>query len=152
MNVTCDKGEIMLRRSFLGLLPVVSLSFFGLKKKERELRFVTFGTTKQYFDENNEVYLHVLADGKKHWFKNGRLHREDGPAKEFPNGEKFWLQNGQLHRVDGPACEYLDGTKCWYQNGQRHRDGGPAVECSNGTKSWYKNGRILPSRIQHRWV
>ena len=32
--------------------------------------------------------------GRKHWLKNGKYHREDGPAIEWPNGEKFWYKNG----------------------------------------------------------
>ncbi|HEV8414169.1 MAG TPA: hypothetical protein VGQ49_11280 [Bryobacteraceae bacterium] len=28
------------------------------------------------------------------WFKNGSLHRSDGPAVEFKSGEKFWFLNG----------------------------------------------------------
>jgi hypothetical protein len=33
------------------------------------------------------------------------------------NGDKFWYKNGELHREDGPAVEYYDGTKKWYLNG-----------------------------------
>ena len=29
------------------------------------------------------------------WFKNGSLHRTDGPAVEFKDGEKFWFLNGK---------------------------------------------------------
>ena len=28
------------------------------------------------------------------WFKNGSLHRSDGPAVEFTSGEKHWFLNG----------------------------------------------------------
>jgi hypothetical protein len=31
------------------------------------------------------------------------------------NSTKFWL-NGQLHREDGPAVEYPSGAKSWYLN------------------------------------
>jgi len=43
--------------------------------------------------------------GNKFWYKNGELHREDGPAIEYANGNKFWYKNGELHREDGPAIE-----------------------------------------------
>ena len=29
------------------------------------------------------------------WFKNGALHRTDGPAVEFKDGQKFWFLNGK---------------------------------------------------------
>ena len=28
------------------------------------------------------------------WFKNGKIHREDGPAIEFAGGTKYWFLNG----------------------------------------------------------
>ena len=31
-------------------------------------------------------------------------------------GVKEWRINGKLHREDGPAVEYPDGTKLWYYN------------------------------------
>lgn len=29
------------------------------------------------------------------WFKNGVLHRSDGPAVEFKSGRKFWFLDGK---------------------------------------------------------
>ena len=43
------------------------------------------------------------ADGEKEWRKNGRFHREDGPAYIRKDGYKSW---------------YLDGT-CVWQSGYR---------------------------------
>jgi len=37
----------------------------------------------------------IDEDNDKHWFKNGKLHREDGPALEFANDDKFWYLNGK---------------------------------------------------------
>ena len=34
------------------------------------------------------------ADGTKKWYRNGKLHREDGPAIERADGSKEWLRNG----------------------------------------------------------
>ena len=28
------------------------------------------------------------ADGDKFWFKDGKFHREDGPAREYADGSK----------------------------------------------------------------
>jgi len=82
----------------------------------------------------------VDFDGTKRWYLNGKLHREDGPAVEWPNGSKYWYLNDKLHREDGPAVELPDGTKRWCLNNQYHREGGPAIEWANGTKEWYLNG------------
>jgi len=60
--------------------------------------------------------LYVDSDGSRHWYKDGLLHREDGPAVEHSSGTKEWGINGQLHREDGPAIERLDGDKHWYLN------------------------------------
>ena len=78
--------------------------------------------------------------------KEGRFHREDGPAIECADGDKFWYQNGELHRDGGPACEYTKGDKSWYKNGNLHREDGPAREYANGYKVWYINGRELSEK------
>ena len=35
----------------------------------------------------------------------------------FSNGIKHWYLNGKRHREDGPAIEWADGSKSWYLNG-----------------------------------
>ncbi len=52
--------------------------------------------------------------GTVRWYKDDKLHREDGPAIEYEGGAKAWYVNGKLHREDGPAWEASDGTKYWY--------------------------------------
>lgn len=42
-------------------------------------------------------------DGKTRWYKDGVLHREDGPAVIGKDEHKEWWVNGKLHREDGPA-------------------------------------------------
>ena len=32
----------------------------------------------------------------KSWFRNGRLHREDGPAIEYTDGRKEWYLYGKM--------------------------------------------------------
>ena len=59
----------------------------------------------------------------------------------YPQGSREWYRNGKLHREDGPALERSDGTKEWYKEGRLHREDGPAIEWSDGTKEWYRNGR-----------
>ena len=83
--------------------------------------------------------VRVYADGDKHWYLNGELHREDGPAIEWTDGSKFWFFNGKRHREDGPAVEWADGSKSWYLNGEPHREDGPAYESADGSKYWFLN-------------
>lgn len=53
----------------------------------------------------------------ENWYKNGVLHREDGPA--VVNGIHIeWHLNGKLHRTDGPAMQYYDIEE-WYINGEK---------------------------------
>jgi len=35
-------------------------------------------------------------DGDIVWFKNGVIHRSDGPAMELKNGDKVWALNGKV--------------------------------------------------------
>ncbi len=87
--------------------------------------------------------LKIEKDGTKHWYLNGKLHREDGPAVENPDGIKLWYLKGELHREDSPAVEYANGGKRWYLNDKLHREDGPAVEYANGEKRWYLNGKSV---------
>jgi hypothetical protein len=80
-------------------------------------------------------------DGEAHWYLNGKLHREGGPAIERPCGSKSWFFNGELHRVDGPAVEAPNGERHWYLNDKRHRIGGPAIEMEGGERFWFINNR-----------
>lgn len=93
----------------------------------------------------------AVFDEKKEYvkyYKNGMLHRLDGPAvvkPEYIGGcyEEEWYVNGKLHRdEDKPAfihgARYMtnenealyrikdDFEYVWYKNGKQHRIGGPA--------------------------
>ena len=86
----------------------------------------------------------VIVDpfGSRRHFKDGHLHRDDGPAVEALNGTLVWCVNGQRHRVDGPAIEYCDGSMHWYRAGRFHREDGPAIEGADGSKEWWVNGEF----------
>jgi len=49
-----------------------------------------------------------------------RHHYIDGDRRfvEFVDGIKHWYLNGKLHREDGPAVVGLSGIKYYYINGQ----------------------------------
>jgi hypothetical protein len=62
----------------------------------------------------------TLDDQAIHYYVNGKFHRTDGPALEYPNGTKYWCKEGKQHRLDGPAVEYTSGEKSWYVEGKRY--------------------------------
>ena len=63
----------------------------------------------------------VDKDGTIHYKnKNGRLHREDGPAYEETSGYKSWLIKGKWHREDGPARIFTDGYEMYYLNDKKY--------------------------------
>ena len=64
-------------------------------------------------------------DGAKRWYKEGNLHREDGPAVENSHGTKKWYKEGKLHRADGPACEWADEDRDWYLEGNFYKQINP---------------------------
>jgi phenylpyruvate tautomerase PptA (4-oxalocrotonate tautomerase family) len=61
----------------------------------------------------------VYECGTQHWYLNGELHREDGPAVKWADGTCHWYVNGKLHREDGPATIREDGTRYWWLNGKQ---------------------------------
>ena len=72
--------------------------------------------------------LEITSNGTKHWYENGRLHREDGPAAEYPSGRKDWYLYGVPHRVDGPAFELADGTVSYWLRGLEWKEADFNVE------------------------
>ena len=62
---------------------------------------------------------------------------------KFSNGDKAWYKEGKLHREDGPAVEFANGSKEWYKENKLHREDGPAVEYANGNKEYWLNSRYL---------
>jgi hypothetical protein len=102
--------------------------------------------------------------GNKYWYKDDKLHREDGPAAEFVSGDKHWYKDNNLHREDGPAIERFDGSKGWWYKGiyagegdqpdpvlwerltSVEINGGPLlngyVVDLHGVKCWFKAGQL----------
>ena len=88
----------------------------------------------------------------KHYYLNGKLHREDGPAVEYANGDKLYYLNGKCHREDGPAIERANGDKAYYLNKKLHREDGPAIEYTDGSKYYYLNGKCLSEKEYFKWM
>jgi hypothetical protein len=68
---------------------------------------------KRKYIVSNELGIFCYSDRKK-----TVLHREDGPAVEYPNGDKYWFYNNKLHRSDGPAIEWANGQFGYYIHDQ----------------------------------
>jgi hypothetical protein len=75
-----------------------------------------------YHDNHKDIYYNDITNKPLNgigqngtyviWCKNGKLHREDGPACNFGAGPE-WFINGKRHRLDGPAiihAEYFKPT------------------------------------------
>jgi len=69
---------------------------------------INHGTQEHYEIDNDKVI--------QRWYKNGELHREDGPAVIIGSIQKWYL-DGRLHRVDGPAVIDNDHQE-WWVNGE----------------------------------
>jgi hypothetical protein len=65
---------------------------------------------------------HTDSYGTEYWYKDGKIHREDGPAYISKNGTKAWYKDGDLHREDGPAVIHPNGTQYWYLNDKHITD------------------------------
>ncbi|MFW2513870.1 hypothetical protein ACNI3K_08850 [Demequina sp. SO4-13] len=69
------------------------------------------------------------------WYINGRLSREDGPARVHADGTLEFWSNGVRNRTSGPAIQYprpyagwASGPDEYWQRGALHRIDGPARE------------------------
>ena len=81
--------------------------------------------------------LIIGRHGSKLWYKDDKLHNENGPAIIYDDGKSQWYLNGKLHREDGPAVIYSNGDKVWALNGEYHRVDGPAFESIDGDRAWF---------------
>jgi len=80
------------------------------------------------------------SDGTQKWYKNGKVHREDGPAVIYSNGTQYWYKNGEFHREDGPTVIHVDGKQYWYLNDKKYsRD--------NYYRELYKQGKITKTEL-----
>ena len=74
----------------------------------------------KYLKIVNDSYLYFCKRdlGKKLSYNNMLMSRIDGPANiNLVKGERYWYKEGKLHRDDGPAIERPNGERYWYLNG-----------------------------------
>ena len=56
---------------------------------------LTTANPKALIGELMKPEMKIDTYGEKRWFLNGKLHREDGPAVEYPVGTKLWYLKGK---------------------------------------------------------
>ena len=105
---------------------------------------------------SNQNYLNLTKTEWDDFDKEKlQLHRTNGPAIEIEvNNTRTtsWYKNGLLHREGGPAVEWPNGLKAWWQNGEFHRSCGPAIEWPDGEREWWINGRLLNQDEVENWL
>jgi hypothetical protein len=64
------------------------------------------------------------SNGVIRWYNAvGHLHCDDGPAYiSPPTGAKGWYRDGKRHRIDGPAMEWPDAKEWWVDGRQFTED------------------------------
>lgn len=58
----------------------------------------------------------------------------DGFKSTWINGDKHWYRNGKPHRIDGPATTYASGDEHWYLNGYFYENKYQYTEALNELK------------------
>ena len=71
------------------------------------------------------------------WEKDGKIHRDGGPAIIWDHGGLTWYCRGEMHRTDGPAVVMANGLEAWFKHGKKHREDGPAIYGPKRTGDWY---------------
>ena len=97
---------------------------------DRGIWTYTDGTTSQGFCDPNKIKLKV--DFSKYTYEE---------IREMWATEITWYKDGRPHKEDGPAIigPEKNGTRtyCWFLYGKRHREDGPAVVYSNGKEEYW---------------
>jgi hypothetical protein len=71
-------------------------------------------------ETEEEGELAVSCAGSKIWHdKRSRRHRLAGPAVIYNDGDMWWYSHGVIHRDDGPAQEWPSENQFhWYKHGE----------------------------------
>lgn len=90
------------------------------------------------------------------WYKDGKLHRLDGPAFHEYNDKyvitQEYYQNGLLHRIDGPALrKWFDNGSIKYVGNYRN---GHLYEKPNGIAlvEYNENGQIIKKELSNGFI
>ena len=79
----------------------------------------------------------IYPDGRiTYTLDDGRYHREDGPARIWPDKREKWYMYDELHRIKGPAFITPDRLE-WWVDGMVSRLDGPAIIDSTEKIEWW---------------
>lgn len=124
-------------------------TYWAMLAIPRFARSITIGKRFDYmewFGHNWNIHCR-----RNCWTRRGLPHKIGGPALITRIGryyEEWWYKNGKLHRMDGPAYVVIDRItgvtkeERWYCCGYLHRIGAPAVQISNGDYEWRERGQL----------
>lgn len=73
-----------------------------------------------YIVNNKLTGYHLDSSNNLSYFKDGLLHKEDGPALFTREGVKFYIK-GRLHNPNGPAVLHWTGLKFYFLHGQEYK-------------------------------
>jgi len=92
---------------------------------------------------NNDIRTEpsIEKGGTKMWYKNGELHREDGPAVIHPDGTEEYYLNG-IQQLPPPPSEIKIDPAHLANAGPAK----PSIE-KDGTKMWYKSGELQKKKV-----
>lgn len=115
----------------------------------RKNRFFHIGHYEIRWYKNSKLHREegpalILSNGQCQWFIDGIRQRKNGPSYISSLGDEHWLIGDTYHREDGPAVK-LYGCKAdcgeeWWLNGVLHREGKPALIWPDGTREWFLHG------------
>lgn len=94
-----------------------------------------------------------ILDRGTYYVRNGKFHREDGPAvirpesPAYKHGEQGWYRDGNYYRENGgPHEEAGDGTKHWYTRNEYGEWKVDKVEHPDGSVDIWRDGRRVERR------
>jgi len=76
------------------------------------------------------------------YYRNGKLHRDDGPAVIRPDGTQEWYKEGKLYIENRPTIIYKYGSENSYNNNKLYGNNGHDI-LSSRTQEYNKHEKIL---------
>lgn len=166
MNMKDEDDDDTENSKFESLLGSPIHEIDAIPRNKSWIKTICFGGAKKIFnngllnDYKKTAAIEYPEGGLKIHYKNGIIHRDKGPAIEYPahpttrfNNNNAYYIDGKLSRKNGPAKYNLRGVEdsdrgfIWYKDGKIHRDKGPAqlyyVPGYRGIASFYNDGKLI---------
>ncbi len=112
-----------------------------LSKKEWEEREAVSHKIEDKYIEFSDGAIDFSCYAKEVWYKDGKYHRDDGPAIITTAGSEIWMKDGVVHREGAPAI-ISGAVSRWIKNGKLHREDGPAY-IEGSIEGYYLEGKNL---------